>query len=79
MRDTQTVGYYTLEPNATEVEITLPDKNPMLYSIFLEVTDRASNVQQARRFVLFDKSSTVAKNESKPFRVTSASTQSRFK
>jgi hypothetical protein len=52
MRDTKTVGNYTLEQNATEVEITLPDKNPMLYVIFLEVKDRANNVRQARRFVL---------------------------
>jgi hypothetical protein len=29
MRDTKTAGNYTLEPNATEVEITLPDKNPI--------------------------------------------------
>ena len=79
MRHTKTVGNYTLEQNATEVEITLPDKNPMLYSIFLEVKDKANNVRQARRFVLFDKSSTVVRNDRKPFRVTSASTQSKFK
>jgi hypothetical protein len=30
MRDTKTVGKYTLEPNATEVEITLPDKNQQI-------------------------------------------------
>jgi hypothetical protein len=52
MRNTTTVGNYTLEPNATEVEITLPDKNPMLYVIFLEVKDKANNVREARRFVM---------------------------
>ena len=79
MKDTKTVGNYTLQPNATGIEITLPDKSPMLYSIFLEVKDRADNVHQARRFVLFDKSSTVVKYDRKPFRVTSASTKSSFK
>ena len=79
MRGTQPMGNYTLEPNVTEVGITLPDKNPMLYSIFLEVKDRANNVRQAGRFVLFDKSSTVVKYDRKPFRVASASTQTSFK
>jgi len=79
MRDTKTVGNYTLEPNATEVEITLPDKNPMLYVIFLDVKDRANNVRQARRFVLFDQSSVILKNNRVPFKVTSASIKSNLK
>ena len=79
MRDTKTVGNYTLEPNATEVEITLPDKNPMMYVIFLEVKDRANNVRQARRFVLFDQSSVILKNNRIPFKVTSASIKANLK
>jgi hypothetical protein len=79
MRNTTTVGNYTLEPNATEVEITLPDKNPMLYVIFLEVTDRANNVRQARRFVLFDQSSVILINNIIPFKVTSASIKANLK
>jgi hypothetical protein len=79
MRDAKTVGNYTLEPNATEVEITLPDKNPMLYVIFLEVKDRANNVRQARRFVLVDQSSVILKNNTIPFKVTSASTKANLK
>ena len=79
MRNTTTVGNYTLEPNATEVEITLPDKNPMLYVIFLEVKDRANNVRQARRFVLFDQSSVILINNIIPFKVTSASIKANMK
>ena len=79
MRDTKTVGNYSLDPNATEVEITLPDKNPMLYVIFLDVKDRANNVRQARRFVLFDQSSVILKNNKVPFKVTSASIKSNLK
>jgi hypothetical protein len=72
-------GNYALELNATEVEITLPDKNPMLYVIFLEVKDRANNVRQARRFVLFDQSSVILKNNIIPFKVTSASIKANLK
>ena len=79
MGDTKTVGNYTLEPNATEVEITLPDKNPMLYVIFLEVKDRANNVRQAKRFVLFDQSSVILINNRIPFKVTSASIKANLK
>ncbi|CAG2202817.1 unnamed protein product [Mytilus edulis] len=80
MRDTNKVaGPYNCTKDETEVDILLPEKNiPMLYAILLEVKDRADNVRQARRFVLYDNSSEILKNKLIPLRVESASNKTNF-
>ncbi|CAG2189853.1 unnamed protein product [Mytilus edulis] len=79
MRDTTAVaGPYNCSKDETEVEIQLPEKNPMLYAVLLEVKDKANNVGYARRFVLYDNSSYIVKNDNIPFRVVSASNKSHF-
>ncbi|CAC5398101.1 unnamed protein product [Mytilus coruscus] len=69
---------YKCSKNITEVEIQLPGKNPMLYSILMVVKDRADNVRQTRRFVLYDNSSKIVKNDLVPLKVISASNQTKF-
>ncbi|VDI49547.1 Hypothetical predicted protein, partial [Mytilus galloprovincialis] len=78
MRDTHAVAVYNCSKDITEVEIQLPEKNPMLYAIVLEVKDKADNVRQARRFVLHDNSSYVVKNDDIPFSVVSASNKTNY-
>ncbi|CAC5398105.1 unnamed protein product [Mytilus coruscus] len=79
MRDTTSVaGPFNCSKDETVVDILLPEKNPMLYAILLEVKDRADNVRQARRFVLYDNSSKIVKNKLLPIRVDSASNQTNF-
>lgn len=78
MRDTHAVAFYNYSKDITEVEIQLPEKNPMLYAIVLEVKDKADNVRQARRFVLHDNSSYVVKNDDIPFSVVSASNKTNY-
>ncbi|XP_069134856.1 uncharacterized protein [Argopecten irradians] len=57
------------------VNISIPSNlpNPAMYAIVLEVTDIANNVRQARRFVMFDNSSTVTSRDDKHFYSTTAS------
>ncbi|CAC5378371.1 unnamed protein product [Mytilus coruscus] len=79
MRDnTAVAGPYNCSKDITEVDIQLPEKNPMLYAVLLEVKDKANNVGYARRFVLYDNSSYVVKNANIPFRVVSASNKTHF-
>ncbi|XP_069134690.1 uncharacterized protein [Argopecten irradians] len=63
------------------VNISIPSNlpNPAMYAIFLEVTDVANNVRQARRFVMFDNSSTVTSRDDKPFYSTTASQKTNHK
>ncbi|XP_052073992.1 uncharacterized protein LOC127711868, partial [Mytilus californianus] len=79
LRDiTAVAGPYNCSKDITEVDIQLPEKNPMLYAVLLEVKDKANNVGYARRFVLYDNSSYIVKNDNIPFRVVSASNKSHF-
>ncbi|XP_063447914.1 uncharacterized protein LOC134727462 [Mytilus trossulus] len=79
MRDTTAVaGPHNCSKDETEVDIQLPEKNPMLYAVLLEVKDKANNVGYARRFVLYDNSSYVVTNDRIPFRVVSASNKTNF-
>ncbi|KAK7493736.1 hypothetical protein BaRGS_00015065, partial [Batillaria attramentaria] len=45
------------------VTVLLPDDNPRLYALLLEVRDNAGNVAYARRLVIYDNSSTVKLND----------------
>lgn len=74
MRSSTMVGKsYKLNNSFTSLDFELPrKKNPILYAILLEVTDFAKNVQQARRFVLYDDSSTVEINKLQKFEVETA-------
>ena len=56
---------------AHNISFILP-KAPALYCTMLEIHDIAGNVRFARRFVLFDNTSTIEINERDPLRVTSA-------
>ncbi|XP_069134844.1 uncharacterized protein [Argopecten irradians] len=63
------------------VNISIPSNlpNPAMYAIVLEVTDIAKNVRQARRFVMFDNSSTVTSRDDNPFYSTTASQKTNHK
>ncbi|CAC5398099.1 unnamed protein product [Mytilus coruscus] len=62
MRDTRRIPQpHNRTKYQKEMAIVLPQKNPVLYAILLEVKDRADNVRQARRFVLYDNTSVVTK------------------
>lgn len=80
MRDRSSVGAtYKLSKNTTSVSIELPEKNPMLYAILLEVKDFADNVHHARRFVLYDNTSVIKINSGYPLRVITASNETRYR
>ncbi|XP_062620626.1 uncharacterized protein LOC134282209 [Saccostrea cucullata] len=49
----------TLNISSDVDSIHLPDKQPALYGVSLNILDNAGNFKQARRFVLFDKSSEI--------------------
>ncbi|KAK7473965.1 hypothetical protein BaRGS_00034794, partial [Batillaria attramentaria] len=59
-----------------DLSVRLPDAEPRLYAIILEVHDRAGNVGYARRLVLYDNSSVVELNTSAPMSVLSAHNRS---
>ncbi|XP_053396792.1 uncharacterized protein LOC123551182 [Mercenaria mercenaria] len=59
--------------------LNLTSDKPRLYCITLEVKDKADNVRQARQFLLYDNTSFIETRESKPFKITSASIQTKFK
>ncbi|XP_013386063.1 uncharacterized protein LOC106155675 [Lingula anatina] len=61
----------------TTIDIELPDQ-PELYALLLTVKDIAGNVNQARRFVLYDNSSRVEVNEHKPFTLSSANSGAKY-
>lgn len=74
MRDRTVIGKPVIvNSNETSFDLYLPDKNPMVYAILLEVKDIANNVRQARRFVLYDNSSKLRHDNHKPILVTTAS------
>ena len=59
------------------ISLNKSDK-PALYCIMLEVKDVADNVQQARRFVLYDNTTVIEPMPDKYFNVSSASRESNF-
>ncbi|KAJ8312968.1 hypothetical protein KUTeg_010341 [Tegillarca granosa] len=66
-----------VQPNVDSMHLNLPYKDhPVLYAVHLEVKDIADNIKQARRFVLYDNSSTIVFNESVPLLVSSAGSKS---
>ena len=67
-----------LDPNVTKTVFNLPGDAPQLYCVILHVNDRAGNVRKARRFILFDDSSTLHINPEKPLQVTSAVSKTNF-
>ncbi|XP_062601523.1 neurogenic locus notch homolog protein 2-like [Saccostrea cucullata] len=52
----------TLNISSEVDSIQLPDKQPALYGVSLNILDNAGNFKQARRFVLFDNSSEIQIN-----------------
>ncbi|XP_069134697.1 uncharacterized protein [Argopecten irradians] len=67
--------------NLTQINISIPSNvsNPAMYVIVLDVTDVANNVRQARRFVMFDNSSTVKARDDKILYSTTASQKTNHK
>ncbi|XP_070207962.1 uncharacterized protein [Littorina saxatilis] len=61
------------------VRVTLPEDEPRLYALILEVHDRAGNVAYARRLIFFDSSSSVELMESKSLYVVHANPSSKNK
>ena len=59
-------------------DIILPSKQPGLYGIVLEVVDNAGNPKMARRFVMFDNSSTIRIRGDKVLRATTADHKTNF-
>ncbi|XP_060552014.1 uncharacterized protein LOC132713433 isoform X3 [Ruditapes philippinarum] len=57
----------------TKATLNLTSDTPRLYSITLEVKDVADNVRQARRFVLYDNTTSITSRADKPFTIVSAS------
>ncbi|KAL4218473.1 hypothetical protein ACF0H5_023207 [Mactra antiquata] len=65
--------------DVNEMTLSLTSDSPRLYCITLEVTDVAKNTRQARRFILFDKTTFIESRNDSPFVVSSASSQTEFK
>ncbi|XP_076090378.1 uncharacterized protein LOC143062598 [Mytilus galloprovincialis] len=57
---------------------TFPPTEPGVYSCILEVSDNANNTRYARRFVLYDKTSTVTTQHDKPIKCTTASSSTGY-
>ncbi|XP_062573120.1 uncharacterized protein LOC134235054 [Saccostrea cucullata] len=58
--------------------IRLPERQPALYGVSLEVLDGAGNLKKARRFVLYDDSSSLLVDSNKTFFLTSGSPVTNF-
>ena len=58
-----------------DVTVSLPEEEPRLYAVILEVHDKAGNVGYARRLLLCDNSSTVQLHNTAELKVTSANPQ----
>ncbi|CAC5401876.1 unnamed protein product [Mytilus coruscus] len=52
---------------------TFPPTEPGVYSIILEVSDRANNTRYARRFVFYDKTSKITTQNENPMKCNTAS------
>ncbi|XP_071121101.1 uncharacterized protein [Mytilus edulis] len=72
LRDTKVIHILNIYPsdNRTSVHIELPPKTPMLYVVLLTVKDKANNIRQARRFVLYDNSSVIVVSLGHSFNIT---------
>lgn len=62
----------------TSITIQLPKHEPALYGLQLEIKDVANNVRQARRFVLYDKSSKISVNSTSWLYVSSAEVNTNY-
>ncbi|XP_052250926.1 uncharacterized protein LOC127858080 [Dreissena polymorpha] len=62
---TDSFFHRTVSANVTTIKFNLTSDLPTLYTVYLNVHDRAGNVRTARRFVLYDYTSLIGKsNES---------------
>jgi len=79
-----TVDYTTnvlsmkVNQTTTEMTINLTSDKPHLYCLTLEVKDVADNIRQCRRFILVDETTFIETDPRRPFRFTSASSQTGF-
>lgn len=72
--DYSTMYMKTMNNASTAASVYLKPDRPTLYVIKLAVEDNAGNVKQARRFLLFDNTSSIETIKHRPLLVTSAST-----
>ncbi|VDI02561.1 Hypothetical predicted protein [Mytilus galloprovincialis] len=72
IRDTKIIHILNIYPsdNRTSVNIELPPKTSMLYAVLLTVKDKANNIRQARRFVLYDNISVIVVSPDNSFNIT---------
>ena len=64
--------------SSNPIKLTLPDQNPALFGILLTVKDVANNVQQARRFVLYDSVSQIKIASHKKLYCSSATSSTNY-
>ncbi|XP_053380183.1 uncharacterized protein LOC123553221 [Mercenaria mercenaria] len=76
--DYSTMYIKTLKSTDTDAAIYLKPDKPTLYLVKLEVKDFADNVQQARRFLLYDDVSFIEAREEVPLIVNTASRLSNY-
>ncbi|CAC5425611.1 unnamed protein product [Mytilus coruscus] len=72
MRDNKVIHILKIYPsnNRTSINMELPLKTPMLYTVLLTVKDKANNTRRARRFVLYDNSSVIMLSPNHSFNIT---------
>ncbi|XP_063399121.1 uncharacterized protein LOC134683736 [Mytilus trossulus] len=72
IRDTKVIHIFNIYPsdNRTSINIELPPTTPMLYDVLLTVKDKANNIRQARRFVLYDNSSVIVVSSDHSFNIS---------
>ncbi|XP_061173566.1 uncharacterized protein LOC133182735, partial [Saccostrea echinata] len=68
----------TLNISSDVDSIQLPDKQPALYGVSLNILDNAGNFKQARRFVLFDNSSKILINAGNKLKVYTGNKATNF-
>ncbi|CAC5391405.1 unnamed protein product [Mytilus coruscus] len=72
IRDNKVIHILKVYPanNRTSINMELPLKTPMLYTVLLTVKDKANNTRRARRFVLYDNSSVIMLSPNHSFSIT---------
>ncbi|XP_069118470.1 uncharacterized protein [Argopecten irradians] len=60
------------------ITIQLPEHEPSIYGLLLEIKDVANNVQQSRRFILFDNSSSISVDSTYKLYVSSATENTNY-
>ena len=68
----------TFNATETRVKLNISSDKPQLFCVTLEVKDVADNSRQARRFFLFDNSSSIKSRSDKPVYFSSASNVSNY-